>query len=80
MHAPTEINVKDLDEFVATSGIGVSPNTGEESRDIDVGADDWVEDPFDAEIRYASEIRGEGVEAVDGDGVSRGKTFSTEEF
>ena len=80
MHAPTEINVEDLDEFVATSGIGVSPNTGEESRHIDVGADDWVEHPFNAEIRDASEICGERVEAVDGDGVSRSKTFSTEKF
>lgn len=46
----------------------VPTHGGKEGRDIDVGADDGVEDPFEAEIGDAFEGGAEGVDAADGDG------------
>jgi len=46
----------------------VPAHGGKERRDIDVGADDGVEHPFEAEIGDAFKGGAEGVDAADGDG------------
>ena len=69
MHAPVEIDVEDVDEFIPTVRVCIAADGGEEGRDVDVGADDVVKNPFHAEVGYAFEAVLEGVFACDGDGV-----------
>jgi len=78
VHAPIGVDVEDVDELVATFGVVVTTNGGEEGWDGDVGADDWVENPFYAEIGDAFEGVGEGVQAGDCDGVGWGHAFARE--
>ena len=79
MHAPRGIDVEDVQELVAPSGVVVAADGGEEFRDGDVCADDRVEDPLEAEIGSCRRGGGEGVEAADGDGVGRGEASAGEE-
>lgn len=63
MHAPVQVNVQDLDQFVPAFGVGVAPDGGEERRDIHVCSDDVVEDPFRTEICHAFQTIFEGISA-----------------
>ena len=57
----------------------VPADGGEEGRDVDVGAHDGVQDPFQAEVGYALKAVFEGVDAGDGNGGGWGETFAGEE-
>lgn len=61
MHAPSEINIENIDKFIASFWISVAANRCKESRYVDVGPDNAVEDPFDAEVGDALEAFFEGV-------------------
>ena len=67
MHAPADVDVEDPDELVAPGGVMRAADGVKEGGDVDVGADDGVEDPFEAKVRYPFEAGGEGVDARDGD-------------
>lgn len=72
MHAPSQINVKNIDKFIASFWIGVAADGCKESRYIDVGPDNAVEDPFDAEVGDALEAFFEGVFVCNCDCVAGG--------
>ncbi|KAK4670341.1 LOW QUALITY PROTEIN: uncharacterized protein QC763_0041790 [Podospora pseudopauciseta] len=50
VHPPPGIDVENGDELVTTVGVLVPADGAEELVDADVGADDGVEDPFQAEV------------------------------
>jgi hypothetical protein len=79
VHPPAEVDVEDADEFSPTFGIVLPADGVEEGGDVDVGADDGVEHPFEAEVGDAFEAFFEGVDARDGDGGGGGEAFAREE-
>lgn len=79
MHAPAEVDVENGDEFVLAGRVVSAPDRVEQGGDVDVGADDGVEHPFEAEVGDAFEAFFEGVDAGDGDGGGWGEPFAGEE-
>lgn len=76
MHAPVCIDVEDFNELVTAIGIVVAANALEELLDTDIGADDGIEDPFEAEVGYAFGALFEGVEAANLDCARWRKAFT----
>ena len=76
MHAPSKVDVENLDEFVASLGVRISTHGTKQRWNIDVGADDGVQYPFGAEVCNTAEISGERVETIDGDGISWSEAFT----
>lgn len=79
VHAPRQVDVKDVDELVAAFRVVLSADGVEQCDHVDVGADDGVQDPFQAEVGYAFEAVLERVDAGDRDGVRGGHAFTGEE-
>ena len=76
MHAPVEIDVENVDQFIPAVGISVSADRREESRDVDIRAYDVVENPFGAQVCHSVQTLLEGIFTSDGDGVVRGETLA----
>jgi hypothetical protein len=70
MHAPSEIDVQDTDQCVAARGEVIASDGGQELRDRNIGANDRVEDPFQAKVGHIFEASSEGIDARDGDGAA----------
>lgn len=78
MHSPSEVNVEDVDEFISTVGVVFSADGIEEDGDGNVGADDGVQDPFQAQIGNAFETGRKRVDAGNCDGLGGSETLSGE--
>ena len=79
MHPPAHINVQQVDQFISPLGVGVSADGREQRGDGDVRADNGVEDPFQPEVGYSSEVVREGVEGTNCDCGRWGQPFAAEE-
>ena len=69
MHPPLEVDVENGDQLITAGGIVVSTHRGKERWDVDIGADDGIQDPFKAEVSDAFETFLERVDTRYGDGV-----------
>lgn len=79
VHAPVGVNVKHQDKLLATLRVRVAADGGQQLIDTNVGADDGVQDPFEAKVGDALQALFEGIDTADGDGVTGGKALAGEE-
>ena len=79
MHAPCEIDVKHLNKLIPSLRVVLAANGVEEGNDVDIGANDGVQDPLEAEVSDALETLLERVDACNGDGVGRGHALTGEQ-
>jgi hypothetical protein len=79
MHPPPQIDVQNADERVPARRVVVPADGGEEFRNRDVGADDGIQDPFEAQVGGVFQAGAEGVDAADEDGRVRRQAFARQE-
>lgn len=78
VHTPGNVNIKNLDQLVPPLRIMITAYRSQQSGNVNVRTDDWVEDPFKAKISDAFQALLERVDPGDFDCTSWRKTFARE--
>lgn len=68
-----------MDQLITTFGIVIAAYGGQKRGYVNVGTHDWVQNPFETEIRYAFQAVLEGIDTGDRDCVCGCEAFPREE-